>query len=200
MAKLYGLLDNRLEEGRNYNDDGLIHEGDDITAYYWSDRNCYFVTKVIDQKHIFVHKYHVCADHSKKGGMGHQNWKYFKTCKDENEYLNDCIDKGLLQHVKKYDTTDVREYDDEEWVYRYRKWMQAFRYDKEKWQRCLRQARLECNEPDNEEKVNHIARWMFGLDDEGFNKVMEGKEVIRYYDLRFKVSFGVRDYHYDWEF
>ena len=28
----------------------------------------------------------------------------------------------------------------------------------------------------------------------------EGKDIIRYKDLNGKISFGVRDYYYDWEF
>ena len=86
--KWYGSIDNRIEEGRNYEPDKTIKVGTDITTYFWSDRHCKYVTEVINQKHIFVKDYHVCADHSKPGGPGHQSWRYFKTAREEAEYLN----------------------------------------------------------------------------------------------------------------
>ena len=196
----YGSIDNRFDEGKNFNKDKMIHEGDDITMYYWSDRHCYFVTKVIDQKHIFVHRYHVCADHEKAGGMGHQDWKYFKTLKEEQEYLNTCIDKGLIKGLPKEDTSKIIEDKDEEWVFRHKKWKQVGRFTKERWQECLESAKNDCSHPEDETKVHNIARWLFNLDDKGFAEVMEGKEVVKYYDLSGKVSFGVKDYYYDWEF
>ena len=92
--KLYGSLNNRFDENKNFTG-REIRVGDDITMYLWSDRHPYFVTKVIDQEHIYVHKYHVCADHSKEGGMGHQNWLYFKTLKEHNQYINSLHLKDL---------------------------------------------------------------------------------------------------------
>ena len=43
--KWYGSVCNRIGEGRQYEE---IKEGTDITMYYWSDRTCYFVTRVVD--------------------------------------------------------------------------------------------------------------------------------------------------------
>lgn len=143
-VKAYGLLNNRFEEGRNFNPDKLIHVGDDITMYYYSDRNCYYVTEVIDQKHIKVKRYHVCADHDKKGGMGHQDWMYFKTKKEENEYLSKFFPD------REYDL-DPQEDEPEEWFFRYNTWKYK------------------------------------GVDN-------------KYHNLSGKISFGVRDYHYDWEY
>ena len=87
--KIYGSVSNRFEEGRNFTG-REIRPGDDITMYLWSDRHCYWVVDVISQKEIKVKKYYVCADHSKPCGMGHQEWLYFKTQNEENEYLNSC--------------------------------------------------------------------------------------------------------------
>ena len=120
MAKWYGSVSNRIEEGHNYTG-REIKVGDDITMYYWSDRTCYYVTKVIDQKHIFVKKYHVCADHHKPGGMGHQDWLYFKTNREMQQYLNDCIDEGLIP-CEKEDLDLIQEDPEEEWVFRYNRW------------------------------------------------------------------------------
>jgi len=156
--KWYGNIGNRIEEGHNYTKEPL-KEGVDVTMYYWSDRTCYYITKVVDQKHIFVHRYEVCADHSKPGGMGHQDWLYFKTIKEERQYINDCIDKGLIKGLEKEDIDSIKENSDEEWVFRYNHWCQVFRKD------------------------------MLG----------NTLEKPNYYKLQ-PVSFGVRNYYYDWEF
>ena len=156
--KLYGSLNNRFEENHNYNDDHLIHEGDDITKYLWSDRTCYYVTRVIDQKHIFVKPYHVCADHHKEGGMGHQNWLYFKTCKEMHEYLNKCIDEGLIP-CEKQNLDEIKEDHEEEWVFRYNKWKQVI-------------------------KTDYLGNPL---------------PKPQYVDVG-NISFGVRNYYYDWEF
>lgn len=52
MTKLYGSLDNRLEEGRQFVKE--IKVGTGVTEYGYSDRHPYEVTKVIDQKHISI--------------------------------------------------------------------------------------------------------------------------------------------------
>lgn len=155
MARVYGNLINRLQENRNHLKDGIIKEGDDITLYMWSDRTCYYVDKVIDQKHIIVKPYHVCADHSKPGGQGHQDWLYFKTLKEQNKYLNDqhIMYNGKEQHWEE----NPVESKGEEWVFRYGKWYKVI-----------------------------------GKSNEG-----NGKPT---YTKVGNISFGVRDYYYDWEF
>lgn len=109
--KLEGNLINRLMEGQNASE---ITEGMDITMYYYSDRKCYFVTKVYNQKRIEVRRYEVCADHEKEGGMGHQNWKYFKTKKEACEYLDRFFPGTIYNGYENPSET---------WVYRYNKWM-----------------------------------------------------------------------------
>lgn len=156
--KWYGEISNRIEENKNYTG-REIQVGDDITEYSWSDRHCYYVTRVIDQKHIFVKPYEVCADHSKEGGMGHQNWLYFKTCREMQEYLNDCIDKGLIKYegCKKTNLDDVKENGETELVYRYNHWY-----------------------------VKNTYWYGIKLDKPSYHKI--------------NISFGVRDYYYDWSF
>ena len=157
--KMYGLINNRFEEGKQYED---LKIGTDITMYLYSDRRCYYVTDVIDDKHIKVRPYFVCADHDKKGGQGHQNWVYFKTLKEEVEYLN----------AHGFD----REYDprcesiEEEWTYRYNKWMQ----------------KVICT-------VNpYTKKEIKDMNTKGYFE--------RYFDLSGQISIGIRDYHWDWEF
>lgn len=179
--KWYGSISNRIEEGHNYNDDKLIHIGDDITMYLWSDSYCYYVTKVIDQKHIFVRKYHVCADHSKPGGMGHQDWLYFKTAKEMHEYLNNCHIKDLQGNDMQTDLDTIIEDEDTEWIFRYGSWREVSRFTKE--------------------QVEKNPDWMCHPKTDKERKLYdEGKEVVQYYNLSGKVSFGVRNYYYDWEF
>lgn len=148
--KLYGNLTNRFQEGHNFTG-REIREGDDITEYLWSDRVCYFITKVVDQKHIFIHRYRVVADQDKAGGMGHQNWLYFKTNKEANDYMKKYYPDQYGDTV--YEDSDI------ELVFRYNHWNRVYRknwngedYDKPRYNR-----------------MDHI-------------------------------SFGVRDYYYDWEF
>lgn len=111
MSKLYGSVVNRIFEGRILNEDKLIHTGDDINMYYWSDVHCYYVTAVENQKRIRVKEYNVCADRTKPGGMGHQDWLYFKTAKEEDAYLR----QFGINH-------NSREYKEETWVFRYGGW------------------------------------------------------------------------------
>ena len=159
MTKWYGNLTNRLMEGRTVPE---ITVGMDITMYHWSDRTCYYVTEVTDQKHIKVKRYIICADHDKEGGMGHQDWMYFKTAKEEVKYLTN---HGFFRLYDK-----ECEPEEETWVFRYGKWMQEFICTEENY----------CTE-----------RELKSLKKNGYYK--------RYGELN-KVSFGVRDYYYDWEF
>lgn len=64
-----------------------IYEGEDITMCVGSDRYCYFITKVIDQKHLKVKKYCICADFSKDISYRHQDWKYFKSAEKMKTFL-----------------------------------------------------------------------------------------------------------------
>jgi hypothetical protein len=168
MSKVwYGNLTNRLEEGKNYTG-REIAVGDDITMYHYSDRTCYYVTAVEDQKRIQVRRYYTCADHDKPGGMGHQNWMYFRTWDEWNQYLA----KYFPDH---HDTSaHMEEPEAETWVFRYGKWMREWMH-------------TEMRHPDAYTKRER----------EHFQKHGWFKD---YSDLSGKVSFGVRDYHYDWEF
>lgn len=190
MGKVwYGSIANRIDEGKNFTKREL-RVGDDITMYYWSDRTCYYITKVVNQKNIFVHKYEVVADQEKEGGMGHQNWVYFKTVKECNDYL------------KKFgiDDRDSTEYNDEEWVFRYNHWYEVTRYDMNTWNTCLANARKDCKPNAPEESIINLARFYLRLNDEDFAKLLHGEKVVKYYRIEQGISFGVRDYYYDWEF
>lgn len=160
MAKWYGNVINRIEEGKNAKE---IVPGMDITMYYWSDRTCYYVTEVEDQKRIKVREYHVCADHSQPGGRGHQDWMYFKTRDEMNKYLKEFFPDTETDHVEEPEA--------ETWVFRYGKWKREVTYTEDNY----------CDEKE-----------LKSLQKKGYFK--------RYFDLSGRISFGVRNYYYDWEF
>lgn len=171
--KWYGSIDNRIEEGHNYESGKTIKVGTDVTVYGWSDRQCKYVTKVIDQKHIFVKDYHVCADHSKPAGIGHQNWQYFKTAREEAEYLN-------ADHPE-----NATESPEEEWAFRYGHWNRVIRFDKALAERIEERSGLRGFFPKTEKEKEALEA---------------GKEVVRYDRIQEGISFGVRDYFFDWDF
>lgn len=165
MSKVwYGNLTNRLEENKNFTG-REIKPGDDITMYLWSDRECFYVTEVENQKRIKVRPWYTSADHDKPGGMGHQDWVYFRTLDERNDYLAKYFPEWhkVGEHFE--------EPKPQTWVYRYNKWMKEVTFTEDKY----------CNEREKK-----------SLAEKGFYR--------RYFDLSGSVSFGVRDYHYDWEF
>lgn len=69
MTKFYGNVINRLQE--NQKDIPTIYVGMGVTEYFWSDRNAYEVTKVINQKDVFIRKY----DAKHIGPYGNDEWE-----------------------------------------------------------------------------------------------------------------------------
>lgn len=73
MSKWYGSITNRCEE--NHQLVKTIKVGDGVTEYLWSDRVPYEVTKVIDQKHIFIRP--MDYERTDSNGMSEcQDYKY----------------------------------------------------------------------------------------------------------------------------
>ena len=192
--KWYGSIDNRIEEGRNCEPDKTIKEGTDITVYGWSDRQCKYVTKVIDQKHIFVKDYYVIADRA--FGSHSDKWKYFKSLRDREAYLNDWYrshpeEAAEYERVigRPYEYTDLDEIEEpsheEEWIFRYGHWNRVTRFDKALAERIEERSGWRGFRPKTKKEK------------EAFEA---GKEVVRYDMIQEGISFGVRDYHFDWEF
>ena len=71
------------------------------------------------------------------------------------------------------------------WVKRYGKWQEKIVYNKAVVAYIVGRDGYCTFRPKNEKEQK-----MFD----------EGKDIIRYQDLNGKISFGVRDYYYDWEF
>lgn len=158
--KWYGNVSNRIEEGHNYTE-REPRVGDDITMYLWSDRRCYYISEIISDKKIKVKPYYVCGGKTKNGGMGHQDWVYFKDIREMDKYTGNIHDEDFYSKFGNNEET---------WVFRYGKWMQEVTYT--------------ANPHSDREKKS--------LEKNGYYK--------RYFALTGKVSFGVCDYYYDWEF
>lgn len=185
---LEGSLINRLSENKNYTNREL-KKGDDITLYYYSDRACYYIDEVISDKMLKVRKYYVCADKTKEGGEGHQDWVYFKSKKDYMEYLN--ID----------DDREFSEEDDYEvWVYRYNKWQAKLEYKDFNTVLQKIEKDLKIKKDLTKDELLGLVICYTRLPLKDVLKLYEGKTVYRYADLGGPISFGVRDYYFDWEF
>ena len=197
----YGSINNRIDEGKYYNGTfNNLTEGTDITMYHWSDRTCYYITKVVDQKHIFVKEYEVIADHHKEGGAGHQNWLYFKDEKQEQNYRNELVNEGIFPKDMYHSLDEVKVSEPQEWVYRYNKWQRVERIDSARWNRVLERTKSDIKNPEeNMSKVESLAMYYCKINEEDLAKIKAGKTVNKYYPLD-SVSFGVKDYYYDWEF
>lgn len=68
--KLYGSLQNRMME--NQKEIPEIKVGMGVTEYLWSDRNAYEVTKVVNQKNVFIRRYDV---KNVGKGFGDNSWE-----------------------------------------------------------------------------------------------------------------------------
>ena len=192
--KWYGSINNRIEEGHNYESDKKIKVGTDITTYFWSDRQCKYVTKVIDQKHIFVKDYYVIADRA--FGSYSDRWKYFKSLREQEAYLNDWY-RSHPEEAAEYERIMGRPYEytdldgieessqEEEWVFRYGHWNRVTRFDKALAEKI-------------EEKTGR--RGFFPKTEKEKKAFEAGKEVVRYDRIQEGISFGVRDFRHDWEF
>ena len=174
--KWYGSIDARLSEGKNYLN-RAPQAGDDITLYHWSDQTCYYITEVISDKEIKVRPYYVCAE-AGNCGPGHQNWKYVKSINERNKYLNEHFGN------KNYDT-DLEESAEETWVYRYGKWMEKITFNQKTIDTIKARAGWCTWTPRNAKEAKKLER---------------GESIVRYLNLDGKISFGIRDYYYDWTF
>lgn len=79
--KWYGSLNNRVEENRQYCD--TIEVGTGMTRYSWSDRHAYEVTRVKDQKHVWVREYDV----KHVGEPYTNNWELISNPENPEEYM-----------------------------------------------------------------------------------------------------------------
>lgn len=97
MARWYGSLTNRIDENKKYCDE--IKVGTGVTEYLWSDRHAYEVTKVIDQKHVFIRRM-------------------------ETER----IDNNGMSDVQDYKYTSNPKYEEKELIYKYNHWYEVYRW------------------------------------------------------------------------
>lgn len=84
--KLYGSLQNRLAEGRQYVDE--IKVGTGVTEYYWSDRQPYEIIEVYNQKHFRMRR----LDHKHVGdGVMDNCWELIS---NENNPEYELVKRG----------------------------------------------------------------------------------------------------------
>ena len=146
--KLYGSLNNRLEENRMFCKE--IEVGTGMTEYSYSDRHAYEVTKVIDQKHVMVRKYDV--EHI--GEAMTNNWKLIS---------NPDNPERLITRRGNY------------WY----------------WTATITAEELE-------KITDPMERFYMSMNGFDLEKIAQkGKQTVH---SRANVSFGVANYHYDYEF
>ena len=79
--KWYGSVTNRIEENRQYVPS--IEVGTGVTEYLYTDRHPYEVTKVIDQKHVYIRPMgYKCV-----GGAYSNDWELYSLPDDPEIYL-----------------------------------------------------------------------------------------------------------------
>ena len=92
MTKLYGSLQNRLEENKTYCDE--IKVGTGMTEYSWSDRHAYEVIEVTDQKHVTVRR----LDHKHvEDGCMDNNWELIS---NPNNPPREMVKRGSYWYTK----------------------------------------------------------------------------------------------------
>lgn len=94
MTKLYGSLQNRMEENKMFCNE--IKVGTGMTRYYFSDRHAYEVVKVIDQTNVFVRKY----DHKAVGEAMSNQWELISN--ENNPVIELKLKNGVWMQVINY--------------------------------------------------------------------------------------------------
>lgn len=95
MAKWYGSVNNRMEEGVTFGDK-KPYVGMGATEYLWSDRHAYEVVEVIDDKHVVVRR---CdAKRIDNNGMS-ESQEYAYTLQPYKEW-DDCFGRKCNNNVK----------------------------------------------------------------------------------------------------
>lgn len=89
--KLYGSLENRLEENRQFVEE--IKVGTGVTEYSYTDREAYEVIAVKDQKHITIRR----LDHKLVGDAYSNNWELSS---NENNTAFDIVKRGKYWYIE----------------------------------------------------------------------------------------------------
>lgn len=102
--KLYGSISNRLKEGHNW--EGELKVGTRLTEYLWSDKHAYEITRVVDQKHIFIRS--LKAVRTDNNGMSECQDYRFESDESLPEYEL-MFKYGKWKKVRRYNYKDVQE-------------------------------------------------------------------------------------------
>lgn len=128
--KLYGSLNNRLEEGRQFCK--TIEVGTGVTEYSYSDRTAYEVVSVKDQKHVSIRKY----DHKAIGEPMSNTWELIS---NENNPVIDLVKRGDVWYRTKTATLEHVNSDD----IHVSLWLCANGFDREKIQKAGKQTKYQ---------------------------------------------------------
>lgn len=124
--KLFGSLENRLEEGQQFVKE--IKVGDGVTEYFYSDCKPYEVTDVVDQKHIFIRSMNA----KRTDGEGMSDCQSYEYSSDKNAPKIELVNRnGVWYEVKEYSKDlwlelakrDIKGFKDIEVAYKYFKMM-----------------------------------------------------------------------------
>ena len=96
--KLYGSLNNRLEENKMYCD--KIEVGTGVTKYSYSDRHAYEVVKVVDQTNVFIREY----DHKAVGTPMSNTWELISN--ENNPIIELKLRNGVWNRVQYFSKAD----------------------------------------------------------------------------------------------
>ena len=147
--KLYGSLQNRLEENKMYCNE--IKVGTYATLYYYSDRHAFEVVKVENQKHIYIRQLNAIR-------IDNNEMSDFQSYRYESNENNPVLELELTKYG----------------------WKKVIRYNKELYNLLM--------------KRQGYTLWGYDIQ----QKVLEGKEVKRSYEV--DISFGIADEYYDYSF
>ena len=90
--KLYGSLNNRMEENKMFCD--KIEVGIGVTEYSYSDRHAYEVVKVVDQTNVFIREY----DHKAVGEPMSNQWELISN--ENNPVIELKLRNGVWYQVR----------------------------------------------------------------------------------------------------
>ena len=163
MSKWYGSLFNRLEEG--YTPDN-IKVGMGVTQYYYSDREPYEVTKVIDQKHIFIR----ALDYKRTDDYG----------------MSEC---QVYEYTSKPDSPEI------ELVRRNNAWYSVDVISKETLMERARERQEMLGTKSVEIAYNYLL-CMWGLTEKQYENIELGKQVKKYQKMNISIGRAEAYYDY----
>ena len=161
MTKYYGSLTNRIEENKVFGKEIVVGMG--ATEFGWSDRHAYEVTRVVDQKHVFIRK--VKATRIDENGMS--------DCQDY-KYESDPTAREIELVQRNGGWYEVNEITKELWINRANKMIKDFRTFEVAYNYIRGMSVLTANQKERVEEGKSVKRYnkmdvSFGIQEEYFD-------------------------------